>query len=170
VLPAGWGEGRIDSLRLWVAGHRVPPLAVEIVSRHHPYKDYRQIQDKYAVVGTQELWVYDPRKLGPRALGGPQLLQVWTRTPSGVLTRRHFADAAARSELLDAWLIPKAGKPLVIADDAAGREPWPTQQQRAQRAEKAERAERTKARRERARADELAAEVARLRAELDKRR
>jgi Uma2 family endonuclease len=166
ALPPGWESGEIDSLRLWLDGHRVPPLAIEFVSRHHPYKDYRQVQDKYAVVGTQELWVYDARKFGPRSLGGPHLLQVWSRTLSGVLTRRHFSDAPARSPLLNAWLVPTLGEHLVIADDPDGQKPWPTLAgQERLRAEQ----ERLRAEQERGRADELAAEVAKLRAELTRK-
>ena len=42
--PPGFFEGELDSLRLWLPGHRVPPLAIEIVSRSHPYKDYGRVQ------------------------------------------------------------------------------------------------------------------------------
>jgi Uma2 family endonuclease len=169
TLPPGWSTGKIDSLKLWLEGHRVPPLAIEIVSRNHPYKDYRQVQDKYAVVGTQELWVYDARKFGPRSLGGPHLLQVWSRTPSGVLIRRHFSDAPARSELLNAWLVPKLGEHLVIADDPRGQKQWPTRaEQERQRAEQ----ERARAEQERARAEQAhaQAEAARAEAELARAR
>jgi Uma2 family endonuclease len=147
TLPPGWTEGEIDSLRLWMPGHRVPPLAIEIVSRHHPYKDYGKVQDKYAVVGVGELWVYDPRRFGPRSLGGPVLLQVWNRNPAGVLVRRHFGDGPARSELLDAWLVPEEANHLVIADDRQGARRWQTGQEEAT-----------------ARADKLEAEIRRLRA------
>lgn len=37
-VPPGFHEGEVDSLRLWLPGHVVPPLAIEIVSRSHPYK------------------------------------------------------------------------------------------------------------------------------------
>jgi hypothetical protein len=127
-------------------GHRVPPLAIEIVSRHHPYKDYGKVQDKYAVVGVSELWVFDPRRFGPRSLGGPVLLQVWNRNASGVLVRRHFGDDPAKSELLDAWLVPKEADHLVIADDRQGTRRWRTGQEEAQ-----------------SRVDELEAEIRRLR-------
>src|SRR5215471_1025826 len=50
--PPGFFDGDVDSLKLWSAGHRVPPLAIEIVSRNHPYKDYGRVQEKYAVVGV----------------------------------------------------------------------------------------------------------------------
>jgi Uma2 family endonuclease len=150
--PADWpSEERWDSLRLWLTDGAVPPLAVEVVSRHHPYKDYVRVQDKYAAVGVEELWVCDPGRFGPKALGGPVLLQVWCRSPSGVLTRRHFGDEPVRSSLLGAWLFPQARDHLIIANDADGRDRWRT----------AEEAERERADAERARAD---AAEARLRA------
>jgi Uma2 family endonuclease len=158
-LPPGWDEGTIDSLRLWRAGQVVPPLAIEIVSRHHPYKDYGRVQDKYAVVGVEELWVFDPRKFGAKARGGPVLLQVWSRTPSGVLVQRHYADTRAHSPLLNAWLVPEPKGHLLVADDSTGARPWPTLHE----------AERARAEQERARADTLAAEVERLKKELDQR-
>jgi Uma2 family endonuclease len=174
TLPPGWSEGEIDCLQLWLPGHRVPRLAIEIVSRSHPYKDYSCIQDKYAVVGVDELWVYDPRKFGPRILGGPVLLQVWARSASGVLVRRHFADTPAKSELLGAWLHPRAGDHLVIADDPEGLRAWPTpqevertraEQESARAKQESARAEREHARadQERARADALEAELQRMR-------
>jgi Uma2 family endonuclease len=173
AIPPGWDDGSIGSLRLWQDGHRVPPLAIEIVSRYHPYKDYGRVQDKYAVVGVEELWVFDPRKFGARARGGPVLLQVWSRTPSGVLVQRHYADTKAHSPLLDAWLFPEAKGHLRLAADSDGQHSWPSLHEQERARADAERAradaERARADAERARADELAAEVARLKSELDSR-
>lgn len=164
--PPGFFEGEIDSLKLWLTGHQVPPLAIEIVSRHHPYKDYGRVQDKYAVVGVQELWVYDPRRFGPESLGGPVLLQLWERNASGVLVRRHHADAPVRSPLLGAWLIPKAGDHLIVAEGPSGEDPWPTlaeqEHQRAEQERKRAEQERKRADQERKRADELARQLAEL--------
>ena len=162
-LPPGWNEGEIDSLRLWQPGHRVPRIAFEIVSRHHPYKDYARVQDKYAVVGVEELWVFDPRRFGPRSLGGPVLLHQWTRSTAGVLVRRHFDDGPARSDTLEAWVIPQAAGHLVIADDQAGRQPWPTladaERERADQERNRADQERDRADREHARVKELETEL-----------
>jgi Uma2 family endonuclease len=173
-LPPGWSDGEIDSLRLWMPGHRVPRLAIEIVSRNHPYKDYVRVQDKYAVVGVDELWVYDPRKFGPRSLGGPVLLQVWTRTAAGVLVRKDYGDAPAHSDVTGAWLLPQAGDHLLLSGDNAGAQLWPSlQEQEHARAEREHaRAEREHARaeqeharaeHERARAEAIENEIKRLR-------
>jgi hypothetical protein len=147
--PPGFRDGEIDSLRLWQPGHRVPRLAVEFVSRHHPYKDYGRVQEKYAVVGVEELWVFDPRRFGPKALGGPVLLQLWERSRAGVLVRRHFGDEPAKSTLLGAWLVPRAGSCPIVSDTPDGASPWLTLEEQ-----------------ERARADEAVARVKALEAEL----
>jgi hypothetical protein len=137
-----------------------PQLCIEVVSRHHPYKDYARVQEKYAVIGVEELWVWDPQKFGPRVLGGPVWLQLWRRNPEGVLVRRHFADGPVRSELLGAWLLPRGPEGLVIADDAEGTGPWLGRaEQERERAEQ----ERERADREHRRVVELEAELARLR-------
>jgi Uma2 family endonuclease len=153
-IPDGGAEGELGSLRLWLPGNAAPPLAVEVVSRH-PYKDYARVQEKYAVIGVHELWVYDPGGFGPRALGGPVLLQLWARSPEGVLVRRYFSNDPVQSELTGAWLVPQARGHLVLANDPAGREPWPTR----------EASVKARADEEKARADRLQAELETLRAE-----
>jgi Uma2 family endonuclease len=151
-IPPGFEEGELDSLRLWLPFQLVPPLAMEIVSRSHPYKDYGRVQDKYAAVGVQELWVYDPRRFGPKALGGPVFLQLWARTPEGVLVCQHHADSPVRSPLLGAWLVPQPADHLLIAEHADGSSPWLSlAEQEHQRAEH-----------ERQRADALAEKLTKL--------
>jgi Uma2 family endonuclease len=152
-LPPGWDEGEIGSLKLWEAGHVAPSLAIEFVSRSHPYKDYERVQDKYAAVGVEELWVYDNRLFGPKRAGGPTLLQLWSRTNQGVLVRRHHDDTPVRSPLLGAWLLPRFGDHLLLAEHQDGSQPWPSLEEAA-----GERADQ-----ERARADQLQAELERLR-------
>jgi hypothetical protein len=126
------------------------------------------VQDKYAAVGVEELWVCDPGGFGPKALGGLVLLQLWCRTSSGVLTRRHFGDGPERSELLGVWLFPKAQDHLVIAD-ARGDERWLTAEEAESERADAERTradtERTRADAERARADAAEARLKELEAE-----
>lgn len=160
TVPPGFHDGEVDSLRLWQPGHVVPPLAVEIVSRGHPYKDYGWVQDKYAVVGVRELWVYDPYRFGPRARGGPVLLQLWVRTADGVLRETYRGDSPVRSPLLGAWLLPRPKGHLELAEQQDGTGPWPTEaEQERGRAEQ----ERARAERERARVEALEAELAELR-------
>lgn len=115
----------LSSLCLWRPGHVPPAICFEIVSRNHPHKDYAELQDRYALVGTRELVVFDPWLAGPRALGGPVLLQLWRRDPVGVLERVHGGNGPVASEVLGAWLLPTPTT-LEIADDRDGTRRWPT--------------------------------------------
>lgn len=134
VLDPAPAETHLRSLRTWEPGHVAPLLAFEVVSENHPNKDYATIQDRYAALGIRELAVFDPLLAGPRALGGPVLLQIWRRSDAGVLERVYFGEGPAFSEQLQAWLHPTRTN-LEIADDREGRMLWQTGEER-ERAEK----------------------------------
>jgi hypothetical protein len=154
------------SLCLWRAGHLAPPLCFEIVSANHPYKDYVDLQDRYAALGTRELVVFDPLLAGPRSLGGPVALQVWKRDVTGGLERVHFGHGPAYSDVLDAWLVPD-GRKLQLADDRAGSKRWTTPAERAQA--DAERAQ-ADAAHAHAEAERAHAEAERAQAEVERER
>lgn len=121
----------LTSLRLWQPGHAPPLLAVEVVSPGHPYKDYVDAPERCAACGVAELWIYDPMLAGPRARGGPHLLQVWHRALGGPFERTHAGSGAAFSPALQAWLHPQpsrlpSGAKLRLSGDAAGRDRWQT--------------------------------------------
>ncbi len=137
----------LGSLCTWRPGQVAPALCFEVVSANHPHKDYTELQDRYAALGTQELIVFDPLLVGPRSLGGPVALQVWRRVPAGLFERVHFGDQPAFCEVLGAWLVP-CGRLLEIADDRAGHQRWRTEADY-ERAEK----ERERAEKERERAE-----------------
>jgi len=101
-------------------------LCFEIVSVNHPHKDYREIQERYAALGTQELVVFDPLLVGPKSLGGPVSLQLWRRDGDRAFTRVHFGNGPVYSEVLGAWVIAE-GRKLVIADQSNGEGRWLTQ-------------------------------------------
>ena len=154
VLDPAPPEGKeLSSLCLWKQGHFPPSLCIEVVSRNHPHKDYTEIQDRYALVRTRELIVFDPLLAGPVALGGPFLIQLWRRDALGMLERVHASDQPVFSEVLDAWLQPTRTL-LEIADDRAGKRRWPSWEEQARtweaRAEK-ERAEKEREREEKER-------------------
>lgn len=150
--PPGFHE--LSSLCTWKPGHVVPPICFEVVSESHPYKDYLEIQDRYAAMGTRELVVFDPLLAGPSLLGGPVPLQIWRRDAVGLFERVHYSDAPAFSDVLGAWLCPR-GRLLELANDREGREIWPTGEERAQaEAERAQaEAERAKQKAEQARVE-----------------
>src|SRR5262249_17496646 len=99
VQPAPPGATELSSLRLWEPGHPVPALVIEVVSPGHPYKDYTETPDKCAALGVSELVVFDPLLVGPRAGGGPQRIQIWTRTDLGTFQRVAAGDGPFQSSV-----------------------------------------------------------------------
>ena len=151
VEPAPPGARELSSLRLWEPKHMVPALVIEVVSPGHPYKDYADTPDRCAAVGVRELVVFDPMLAGPKAFGGPHLMQGWRRTDTGTFERVTSGEQPFASDVLGAHFVPIDARLLRIADDVAGAELWPT-------AEEAERAAKERAL---ARVAELEAELAR---------
>jgi Uma2 family endonuclease len=129
------------SLRLWENGHHPLLLAIEVVSPSRPDKDYQQSPEKYAVNGTQELWVFDPKLAGPRTHGGPFRIQLWRRTDDDSFDRIYAGEGPVWSPAVQGWLIAvDGGRSLAIADDEHGSSQWMTAEEAAQRREQAERA------------------------------
>jgi Uma2 family endonuclease len=156
----------LDSLCLWRTGHEAPSLCVEVVSKNHPHKDYRDVHERYAALGARELVVFDPLLAGPPSLGGPVSIQVWRRDPSGAFERIYAGPGPVFSEVLEAWLRVDQ-RHLAISDDRAGKRPWRTHEE-LERAEKDfERAEKE---RERAEKERERAEKERERAEKERER
>jgi Uma2 family endonuclease len=134
IDPAPPEGSELDSLRLWQPGHPAPALVVEVVSPSHPTKDYAEIPEKCAAAGVGELVVFDPKLAGPRAGGGPHLLQIWRRSEGGDFVRVHASNAAGFCPLLGAWWTPlEGGQRLGIADDDGGTKTWLTVEQAALR-------------------------------------
>jgi len=150
VEPAPPLRERETSLCLWKKGHHAPRLAVEVVSQNTADKDYRDAPARYAASGTRELWVFDPLKLGPAE--SASVLQVWRRVAKGRFEKVYAGDGPAFSRELGAWVVvTDDGMRLRIANDAAGKQCWPTAEEEALAA-RAD-AERAKADAERAKAD-----------------
>ncbi len=171
VEPCPPEGDELDSLLLWEPG-RVPPfLAIEVVSKGHPYKDYAETPDKCAACGIREVVVFNPHLKGPRVGGGPHRLQVW-RISRDRLERTYAGPGPAWCGTLDAWAhAVEGGKRLRFADDEAGTRVWLTDAETAQRAVDRQRAEadrqRAEADRQRAEADRQRAEAKRHASELD---
>ena len=154
LLPAPVDFDDLSSVRLWEPGRTPPPLAIEVVSSGHPYKDYARVHEGYAAMGVGELLVFDPMLFGPRALGGPVSLQLWQRDVSGAFERVHFGNEPVYSRVLDAW-VSAEGRELQISDDRGATRRWPTLVDEATLDAVAARAEaeRSKAEAERSKAD-----------------
>jgi hypothetical protein len=130
LLPGPADFDELTSFRLWEPGRAPPPLAIEVVSHSHPYKDYSWVHEGYAEMGVLELLVFDPQLFGPKSMGGPVPLQLWQRDVAGAFERVHFGDQPVYSRVLDAWFGVN-GRHLIISDDRAGHRPWPTVEEEA---------------------------------------
>jgi Uma2 family endonuclease len=175
VEPAPSDLDTLKQLRLW-DGHAAPWLGIEVVSGSTADKDYHDAPVRYAVLGTHELWVFDPLREGPSDTGGPFVLQVWERRGAR-MERIYAGNGPAQSPGLDAWLVvTDGGRKLRVADDAGGQKLWPTEaeakeQQRAQEQKRAQQ-EQARAQQERERAEqaEQAERAAREQAEAARQR
>jgi Uma2 family endonuclease len=115
------------SLRLWQEGHHPLLLAIEVVSASRPDKDYSQSPEKYAVNGTEELWVLDPKLAGPRTEGGPFRIQLWRRAPGDTFDQIYAGEGPVWSPAVQGWLFAvEEARSLSIADDAKGTSWWMT--------------------------------------------
>jgi Uma2 family endonuclease len=141
VDPAPPEGHRTRSLLSWREGHRVPQLAVEVVSTMNAKKDYVEVPAKYAACGVDELWVFDPELAGPALGGGPHLLQLWRRDARGRFRRVYCGPGPVLSRFVGAWLVVVEGEegPLLrLANDALGRDRWPTEAEQARQLGEAE--------------------------------
>ncbi|MBL8679225.1 MAG: Uma2 family endonuclease [Myxococcales bacterium] len=102
VPPPPEGE-ETTSVCTWERGHIPPRIAVEVVSKSTASKDYLTAPNQYAASETTELWVFDPKRFGPRQNGGPFVLQVWRWDDSGVFRQIYRGDGPCRSPELGAW-------------------------------------------------------------------
>ena len=168
LLPGPADFDDLSSYRVWEPGRPPPPLAIEIVSGGHPYKDYGWVHEGYAALGAAELLVFDPLLLGPKSLGGPVALQLWRRDVTGAFERVHFGNEPVYSHVLDAWF-SATGRRLDISDDRAGTRRWPTIEESAEQAATAARAETERARAETERTRAEAERERALREDLERR-
>jgi Putative restriction endonuclease len=117
------------SFQTWLAGHRPPSWAAEIVSEDWR-KDYDQAPEKYAQLGVRELVIFDPEVALAGGNWGPRApLQVYQRAEDGAFVRCYIGNGPARSDELDAYLVARregGAARLRIARDLAGRNIVPT--------------------------------------------
>jgi Uma2 family endonuclease len=121
----------ILSIRTWEEGHSPPILAIEIVSRSRPKKDYTRSPERHDLLGTFELWVFDPHLYGNSANQPPVYLQVYRRETNSRLVQMHAGDGPFRSEALDAWVSVVEGE-IAISNDREGKDRWLTLEGEAQ--------------------------------------
>lgn len=167
--PAPADPEAMSTLRCYAPDQPSPRLAIEVVSEGTAHKDYEDAHLRAAKIGAEELWVFDPKLVGPSSLGGPYRLQLWRRVAGELPTMRrvHAGEDPVFSPLVQGWLVvTDHGHRLRLAEDEAGARLWPTPTE----LEEAARAEAEAARGEieaaRRRAEAAEAELARLRAQL----
>ncbi|MBK9263702.1 MAG: Uma2 family endonuclease [Polyangiaceae bacterium] len=129
--PPRDAHGDVRSLRTWERGHRPPLLAIEIVSYSRPKKDYSQSPEKHNLLGTTELWVFDPELHGHSKEQPPVRLQMFQRETNAELVQTYAGDGPVRSEVLDAW-VSVVDNDLVISNDREGKDRWLTLEEEAQ--------------------------------------
>ncbi len=128
----------LEALCTWKPGHTPPRLAVEVVSSR-PRKDYATAPEKCAAAGVGELWVFDPKLVGPRSGGGPHRLQLWRRGEDG-FRRVYAGEGPMFSPTLGAWVFAvNEGQRVRIADDRDGTKWWLSPEERECAAKEAER-------------------------------
>ncbi|HRI71428.1 MAG TPA: Uma2 family endonuclease, partial [Polyangium sp.] len=135
--PPGDETGYVGSLKTWLSGNHPPILAIEIVSKSRPGKDYKYSPEKHDLLGTFELWVFDPHLYGYTESQPPVLLQVFQRETNDVLVQKYAGDGPYWSDALDAWVMVIDGD-LVIANDRDGKDRWPTLEEEQRRRADAE--------------------------------
>lgn len=168
--PAPADPEEMSTLRCYAPGEPTPRLVIEVVSATTAKKDYEDAHLRAAKIGAEELWVFDPKRVGPSSSGGPYRLQVWRRAAGELTTMRrvHAGEGPAFSPLANGWLVvTDGGHRLRLADDEAGARLWPTPMELEQSARLEAEAARGEAEAARRRAEEAEAELARLRALLE---
>jgi Uma2 family endonuclease len=174
VLPCEPKEPYFDQWPAYLEEVPGPIFAVEVVSRSNWEKDYFEAPGKYAMLGTQELVLFDPLALEGKSPANPAyVLQVYRRGKRGNLRREYAGEGPVYSEVMGVWLHAEE-KGLQVTRDEEGKEPVLTRQEaeswwkelkEARRREERERRERLIAEQQRRDAEEqkrLAEEQKRL--------
>ncbi len=149
LVARGVADHPRRSFRVWEEG-TLPCVLFEVASRKTWRNDVGPKVDLYASIGIPEYFIFDPENRYVRPpLRGYRLVK-----PGRYVPLRPARDGSLTSTELGLRMVPDGGMLRLI--ELASGELLPTRQERAAR--------------ERQRAEELAAEVKRLRAELKRRR
>jgi Uma2 family endonuclease len=114
-------------IETWKTGRKPPLFALEVVSEDRK-KDYEHIPDHYAVLGANELVVFDPAALRKRSRTR-RLLAVYRRQEDGAFAQVYVGKGPVRSETLGAWLVPVEVEGVIclrLARDEQGKALIPT--------------------------------------------
>lgn len=122
-----------DSFQTWLPGHRPPRFALEVVSDDWQ-KDYREVPQKYAQLGTAELAIFDSVALEPKHAKHRVALQVFRRGADGAFVQVEGGAGPVWSEQLGCWMAVRRdnGVWLRLARDEAGTQLVPTPSEQAE--------------------------------------
>ena len=155
-----------DMWETWKAGHAPPRFALEVVSNDR-VKEYVVNPEKYAALGVEELVIYDADEVGHRVRKQRvSRLQRYSRSADGIFELRESSDDVVYSPVLEVYLrAERGGHPalLRLSYDAEGTQLVPSSAELALQ-------ERAAKEQERAARVVAEAEVARLKAELERLR
>jgi Uma2 family endonuclease len=171
--PPADADGNIPSVCTWKDGHAPPLLAIEIVSKSRPKKDYVRSPERHDLLGTFELWVFDPSLYGHSTDQESVSLQMFQRETNNHLAQTYSGNGPVFSDVLEAWVLVVDAE-LVISYDREGKDRWLTLEEEALQYAEAQRArgdaERLRAdgERERADAERLRADGERERADAER--
>lgn len=163
-------EGRLpESFQTWREGHRPPLLAVEVVSARWR-KDYDDDPDKYALLGVDELIIFDPAAASrPDRRDERVALQVYARQDDEAFALTYSGPGPAWSPTLEVWLLSAFDGPnalLRLAYDREGTQLVPTDAEVVVAERAAREAAEQQGRQDRAAREAAEREVAELRAQL----
>ncbi len=134
----------------WKPGRRPPRFAVEVVSakggrRARWEKDYEEAPAKYALLGTEELVIFDPEAASGRGSDERVALQLYRRESDGAFVRVYRGAGPTWSEQIDAGLVVVHEGPVArlrLCRDMAGHDLVPTAEEALVAADEALAAER----------------------------
>ncbi|MCS6898913.1 MAG: Uma2 family endonuclease, partial [Polyangiaceae bacterium] len=120
VLPCPVKDPSVDRWHAYRAETPVPVFVVEVVSASNWSKDYEHAPAKYAMLGVDELLLFDPLVLEGRSPASePYLLQLYRKVSGGKLKRMYAGDGPVWSESVGAWFLVKEEQ-LRVARDRQG--------------------------------------------------
>jgi Uma2 family endonuclease len=120
VLPGQPAEPIDEGWPAYLPGVPAPVLAFEMVSRSNWGKDSHEAPQRYAILGTAELVLFDAGALAGRSPApNPAPLQIYRRAEDGSMRRLYAGAGPAFCEALQLWLVAD-GDLLDLSRDEAG--------------------------------------------------
>lgn len=119
VLPCRPKDDTFDGWPAYLPGVPAPVFALEVVSVTNWEKDYVEAPTKYALLGVEELVLFDPQAAsGTSPSSTPLLFQLYRRSLRGTMVRVYSGDGPVFSRVLRGWLHVDGDEVKVCRDQA----------------------------------------------------